>query len=100
MHLTKETRNKIGLTIFGLTLFPAVVYGLKALFVDSSTTISGYYVSFYRSLMDMGRDGMVAWGIACGPYMVYEIVLLVRSFSSRSDDRVIDELESMANDDR
>jgi hypothetical protein len=100
MHLTKETRNKIGLTIFGLTLFPAVFYGLKALFIGSPGTFSGDFASFYRSLMDMGRDGMVAWGIACGPYMAYEIVLLVRSFSSRSGDRDIDELKSMANDGR
>jgi len=97
MHLTKETRNKIGLTIFGLTLFPAVVYGLKALFIDSPSIFSDDFASFYHSLMDMGWDGMMAWGIACGPYMVYEIVLLVRSFSSRSNDRDIDELESMAN---
>ncbi|BBO86550.1 hypothetical protein DSCO28_71160 [Desulfosarcina ovata subsp. sediminis] len=97
MHLTRETRNKIGLTIFGLTLFPAVVYGLKALLIDSPATFSDDLASFYRSLLDMGWDGMVAWGIACGPYMVYEIILLVRSFTPRSSHRDIDELKSVAN---
>ncbi|MGD9161471.1 MAG: hypothetical protein PVG39_23865 [Desulfobacteraceae bacterium] len=78
MYITKETRNKIGLMIFGLTLFPVVVHWLKKLFMDSSCTILDYYEYFYSSLLDMGMDGMVAWGIACGPYMVYEIALLVR----------------------
>ena len=100
MHLSKENRNKIGLMIFGLTLFPAIVHGMKDLFVDFSGTIFGFYSWFYRSLLDMAKDGMIAWGIACGPYMVYEIVLLVRSFSSRSSDRDIDELESSATDER
>jgi hypothetical protein len=67
MHITKETRNKIGLMIFGLTLFPAIVYWIKELFLESSDTISGYYGYFYSSLLDMGMDGMVVWGIACGP---------------------------------
>ena len=78
MHITKETRNKIGLMIFGLTLLPAIVFWIKELFADSPESISDYYGYFFGSLLDMGTDGMVVWGIACGPYMVYEIALLVR----------------------
>ncbi|MGD9160862.1 MAG: hypothetical protein PVG39_20755 [Desulfobacteraceae bacterium] len=78
MHIKKETQNKILLMIFGLTLFPAIVYWLKKLLVDSSGAIWDYYGYFYRSLMDMGMDGVVVWGIACGPYMVYEVLLLLR----------------------
>jgi hypothetical protein len=94
MHLTKETRDKIGLTIFGLTLFPAIVHGLKVLFITSPITMLSYYANFYRSLLDMGWDGMAAWGIACVPYMVYEIVLFVRSFFLRTDNLKDEELEN------
>ncbi|BBO86539.1 hypothetical protein DSCO28_71050 [Desulfosarcina ovata subsp. sediminis] len=88
MHLTKEARNKIGLMVFGMTLFPAMVHGLGKWFMDSSVTISGFYTYFFRSLLDTGKDGMVVWSIACGPYMFYELVLLYRSFFPGTRSRV------------
>lgn len=84
MRITKETSKKILLMIFGLTLFPEIVHWIKELFTDSPESISDYYRYFFSSLLDMGVDGMIVWGIACGPYMVYEIVLLVRALLPRS----------------
>ncbi len=70
--------------VFGVTLFPVLVYGLATWFmgpsssamIGASATLIDFYTYIYGALLDMGKDGMVAWGIVCAPYMVYEIVLL------------------------
>ena len=81
--LTRENLYKLGLMIFGLTLFPGMIYIVGKIFITSSNAISDFYSYFYGSLLDMGQDGLIVWGIACGPYLVYEGYLLVKGFLSR-----------------
>ena len=77
---TRENLYKLGLMIFGLTLFPGMIYIVGKIFITSSNTISDFYSYFYGSLLDMGQDGLIVWGIASGPYLVYEGYLLLRGF--------------------
>jgi hypothetical protein len=83
--MTKEHYYKIGLMVFGLTLFPAFLHAIGRFFLESTTTIAEFYSYFYGSLLDMGMDGLVVWAIACGPYLIYEIVLVVKSFLPKTD---------------
>jgi hypothetical protein len=62
----------------GLTLFPGIVHVLQAVLTDSGIAMGAFYAGFYPSLLDLGTKGIVAWCIACGPYMVYEVYGLVR----------------------
>jgi hypothetical protein len=86
--MTKKTREilyKIGLMIFGLTLLPGMIFFIKAIFVISPITLSDFYSSFYGSLLDMGKDGLIVWGIACSPYLAYEVYLLLTGFTTKRD---------------
>jgi hypothetical protein len=78
--LIRENLFKLGLMVFGLTLFPGIFYFVGKVFITSSKTIFDFYSYFYGSLLDMGQDGLIAWGIACGPYLLYEAYLLLQGF--------------------
>jgi hypothetical protein len=69
---------KLLLMVFGLTVFPGMVHILQGIFTDSDISVRAFYAGFYPSLLDMGTQGIIAWCIACGPYMVHEIYGLVR----------------------
>lgn len=76
---TRESLWRLLPAAFGLTLFPGMVYALgKSLIALPYASIFDFYSYFYWSLLDMGEDGLIAWGIACGPSMLYEGYLLAR----------------------
>ena len=81
--LTRENLYKLGLMIFGLTLFPGMVHLFGKVILPTTKTLSDYYIYFYRSLLDMGKDGLIVWAIACGPYMAYEVYLLLASLGAK-----------------
>lgn len=72
------------LMVFGLTLFPGIVHILQGIFTGSDIAVRAFYADFYPSLLDMGTKGILAWCIACAPYMVYEIYMLIRGSTSRA----------------
>ena len=78
--LTKENLYRFGLAIFGFSLFPGIVFLVTKVLFDSPTTMSLYYAKFYRSLLDLGMDGLYSWSVACAPYIVYDIYLLIKSY--------------------
>ena len=80
VFLRREHLYKVGLMIFGLTLFSGIFYLVGKVFIASSKTISEFYSYFYGSLLDMRQDGLIVWGIACGPYLLYEAYLLLQGF--------------------
>ena len=69
---------KLLLMVFGLTLFPGMVHIVQGIFTDADIAIKAFYAEFYPSLLDMGTKGVIAWCIACAPYMVHEIYGLAR----------------------
>ena len=71
---------KLLLMVFGLTLFPGMVHIVQGIFTDSDIAVRAFYAGFYPSLLDMGTQGIIAWCIVCGPYMVHEIYGLVRGW--------------------
>lgn len=78
---TRQNLIRLILLIFGFTIFPAVVYWAGKLLFSSGQTLSEYYsTTIYGSLSDWGMDGMIAWGIVCVPYIVYDIFLLIKDF--------------------
>jgi hypothetical protein len=85
--LTKENLYKLILMIFGLTLFPIVVYLFQKAFLHREDTVLTFYSDFYRSLLHFDREGFFAWGVACTPYFVYEIFLVIRSFGGREREK-------------
>jgi hypothetical protein len=84
--LTRENFYKLLWTAFGLTLFPGLIFLIKTIFISSDTTISAYYSELYGSLLDVGKDGMVAWCFVCAPYMAYELYLLIKNFRTPKND--------------
>lgn len=78
--LTRENLFKLIWPLLGFTLFPGMIYAANVVFSSSSLTLTGYYSNLYGSLLDVGKDGMVAWCIVCAPYMAYEVYLLARYF--------------------
>jgi|GEM_PF-4768462 len=81
-------RAKWLLMVFGLTLFPGMVHILQGIFTDSDIALGAFYAGFYPSLLDMGTKGIVAWCIACAPYTVHEIYMLVRGGRAEVKKRV------------
>jgi hypothetical protein len=84
--LTRENLYKLLWTVFGLTLFPGLIFLIKTIFISSNATISAYYSELYGALLDLGKDGMVAWCFVCIPYMAYEVYLLINNFRTSKND--------------
>jgi hypothetical protein len=86
--LTKENLIRIGLVVFGLTLFPAIVFLIRNMFLNPGTPLLSSYVTFYRSLLDVGVDGMISWSIACVPYFAYDVSLLIKNNRAQKSEPV------------
>ena len=76
---TREVFYRIGLVVFGLTLFPGFIFLVRNLFVTSSAAISTSYTAFYSSLLDFSVEGMISWSIACVPYFAYDVYLMIKN---------------------
>ncbi len=76
--LTWEVLIRIGLVVFGLTLFPGIIFLIRNIFIADSPALSTSYAMFYRSLLDVGVDGIISWSIACVPYFAYDVSLLIK----------------------
>ena len=81
--ITREILYRLGLAIFGFSLFPGIVFLVSKIFFAQSTTISAFYTKFYSSLLDLGIDGLFSWCIACAPYLAYDICLLIKTYRIR-----------------
>lgn len=79
----RQNIYKLCYMIFGLTLFPGIIYVVGKLLITTSMTISDFYYYFYGSLLDIGKDGLIVWGIASAPYFFYEVYLLLQAFLAR-----------------
>lgn len=79
----RENLYKLGLIILGFTLLPGVVHLVGKILGTSSITIEASYLEFYGSLLDIGKDGFIAWSIAFAPYMAYEVYMLLKSFGTK-----------------
>jgi hypothetical protein len=75
----REVVYKIGLVVFGLTLFPGFIFLVRNLFFSSTTAISNSYAAFYSSLLDFSVEGMISWSIACVPYFAYDVFLMIKN---------------------
>ena len=73
----------MGLVIFGFSFFPGIVFMVGKILFASNVTILAFYSKFYRSLIDMGIDGIYSWSIACAPYIAYDLYLLIKSFRTQ-----------------
>ena len=76
--LTWEVLIRIGLVVFGLTLFPGIIFLIRNIFIADSLALSTSYAMFYRSLLDVGVDGIISWSIACVPYFAYDVSFLIK----------------------
>lgn len=81
--LTRESLYRLGLALFGFTLCPGIVFLITNIFTESHSTIPELYSEFYRSLLNLGLDGLYSWGVACTPYMAYDIYLIVKSYKAK-----------------
>ena len=81
--LTRENLYRLGLAIFGFSLFAGIVFLIGKIFFAESTTISAFYTKFYGSLLDFGVDGLFSWCIACAPYIAYDVYLLRKNYRAQ-----------------
>ena len=84
--LTRENLYRFGLAVFGFSIFPGIVFLITNVLFDSPTTLSLYYAKFYKSLLNLGMDGLYSWTIACAPYIVYDIYLLIKNYREERKD--------------
>jgi len=80
IFLSRENLYRLGLAIFGFSLFPAIVFLIGKMLFASNATLSIFYTKFYGSLLDFGIDGVYSWTIACAPYITYDLYLLIKTF--------------------
>ena len=78
MLFTRQNLIRLVLLVCGATVFPAIAYWGWKLVSPSLGTLSEFYAWIYGSLMDLGVDGMLAWGVICTPYLAYDIFLLIK----------------------
>ena len=81
--LSRENLYRLGLAIFGFSFFPGIVFMVGKILFTSNANILSFYSKFYRSLLDMGIDGIYSWSIACAPYIAYDLYLLIKSFRTQ-----------------
>jgi hypothetical protein len=84
IFLTRENVSKLILMLFGLTLFPGFIHFMGKTFAPAPENVLDFYVYFYHSLLDMGQDGIIVWLIACGPYICYELFVLMKGIFMKS----------------
>jgi hypothetical protein len=75
--LNREVFYKTGLVVFGLTLFPGIVFLIRNLFSATNPSLLTSYAGFYGSLLDFSVDGLISWSIACVPYFAYDVSLMI-----------------------
>ncbi len=85
----REVFYRIGLVIFGLTLFPGFIFLARYLFFDSNAALSASYAAFYSSLLDFSIEGMISWSIACVPYFAYDVSLMIKNNRSKKSESVM-----------
>ena len=85
--LTREGLHRLGLALFGFSLFPGIVFLITKIFTDSHSTMPAFYSGFYRSLLNFGLDGLYSWSIACAPFIAYDIYLLIKSYKAKKIER-------------
>jgi len=83
--LNREVFYKVGLVVFGLTLFPGIVFVVRNLFSASNTALSTSYAGFYGSLLEFSVKGMISWSIACVPYFAYDVSLMIKNNRTRKN---------------
>ena len=86
--LNRDVFYRIGLVVFGLSLFPGIVFLIRNLFSASNTALLTSYAGFYKSLLDFSVDGMISWSIACVPYFVYDVSLMVKNNKTKKNGTV------------
>ena len=84
--LTRENFYRLGLAIFGFSLFPGIVFLISKIFFAETTAISAFYTKFYGSLLDFGTDGLFSWCIVCAPYLIYDLYLIWKHHRSQTAD--------------
>lgn len=85
----REVFYRIGLVIFGLTLFPGFIFLARHLFFDSNAALSASYAAFYSSLLDFSVEGIISWSIACVPYFAYDVSLMIKNNRSKKSESVM-----------
>jgi hypothetical protein len=85
---TRDVFCRIGLVVFGLTLFPGFIFWVRNLFFASNTAISNSYTAFYASLRDFSVEGMISWSIACVPYFAYDVSLMIKNNRNKKSETV------------
>lgn len=75
----REVFYRIALVVFGLTLFPGIIFLIRSLFFASNAALLSSYAAFYGSLLDFSVEGMISWSIACVPYFAYDVYLMIKS---------------------
>jgi hypothetical protein len=86
--LNRNVLFRIGLVVFGLTLFPGFVFLVRDLFFSSSTAIPDSYAAFYSSLLDFSVKGMISWSIAYVPYLAYDVFLMIKNNRTKKSETV------------
>jgi hypothetical protein len=84
----REVVYRIGLVVFGLTLFPGFIFLVRHLFFASTTAISNSYAAFYGSLLDFSVEGMISWSIAFVPYCAYDVFLMIKNRTNKESETV------------
>jgi hypothetical protein len=88
MIFNRDVFYRIGLVIFGLTLFPGIIFLIRNLFFASNAALSTSYTAFYSSLLDFSVEGMISWSIACVPYFAYDVFLMIKDKRTKESETV------------
>jgi hypothetical protein len=88
MIFNRDVFYRIGLVIFGLTLFPGIIFLIRNLLFASNAALSTSYAAFYGSLLDFSVDGMISWSIACVPYFAYDVSLMIKGNRKKKSETV------------
>ena len=83
---TRENLYRLGLAVFGFSFFPGIVFLISKILFESHTSMPAFYSKFYRSLLNLGMDGLYSWSVACAPYIAYDIYLLIKSNKAKKID--------------
>jgi len=81
--LKRQNLYRLGLAIFGFSLFPGIIFLISKIIFEAQTTMPEFYSKFYGSLLNFGIDGLLSWVIGCMPYMIYDIYLLIGSYRTQ-----------------